>query len=69
LFAFKRTTEIPAVRHITGKNADQAVYAIGFRNRFLATRLSALAASCQVLFLIAILFFDGRSLRPQIMIG
>jgi hypothetical protein len=54
---------------VPAKNADKAVYAIGFRNRLLGTRLSVLAEACQVLFLIAILFFDGRSLRSQIMIG
>jgi hypothetical protein len=33
----KRTIEIPAVRHITGKNADEPLYEIGFRNRLFAT--------------------------------
>jgi len=33
----KRTIEIPAVRHIIGKNADESLYGIGFRNRLLAT--------------------------------
>jgi hypothetical protein len=61
--------EIPAVRHITGKNADEAVYATDFRNRLLAIRLSVLAEPCQVLFLFCILFFDVRSLRPQIVIA
>jgi hypothetical protein len=65
----KRTIEIPAVRHISRKNTDEVACAIGFRNRLLATRLSVLAEACQVLFLSAILFFDGRSLRPQIMVG
>jgi hypothetical protein len=46
------------------QKADEEVRAIGFRNRLLCTRLSALAEACQVLFLIAILFFDGRDLRP-----
>jgi len=47
----KRTIEIPAVRHITGKNADAVVHAIGFRNRLPVTPLSVLAEPCQVLFL------------------
>jgi hypothetical protein len=46
----------------------KTVCEIDFRNRLLRNRLSALAEACQVLFLIAILFFDGHSLRPQIMI-
>src|SRR5690242_8991133 len=46
-----------------GKSADRVVPVIGFRNRLLATRLSALPQSCQALFLIAIWSFDGRSLR------
>jgi hypothetical protein len=60
--------EIAADRPLSGKKADGDVRAIGFRNRLLSTRLSALAEACQVLFLIAILFFDGRGLRPQIVI-
>ena len=65
----KRTIEIPAVRRITGKVADEGLYAIGFRNRLLAIPLSVPAEACQVLFLFRILFFDARSLRPQIMIA
>jgi hypothetical protein len=61
--------EIPAVGHITRKNADEGVHAIGFRNRLLAYRLSGLAEACQVFFLMVIFFFDARSLGPQIMIG
>jgi hypothetical protein len=61
--------KIPAARHSTSKNADEAVHAIGFRNRLLAIRLSVLAEPCQVLFLFCIFFFDARSLHPQIMIA
>src|SRR5207302_867737 len=32
-----RTIEIPTIRHITGKSTCKPVYAIGFRNRLLAT--------------------------------
>src|SRR5260370_29299567 len=65
----KRTIEIPAVRRITGKVADEGLYAIGFRNRLLAIPLSVPAEACQVLFLFRILFFDARSLPPKIMIA
>ena len=62
----ERTIEIPvAAGHINCR----VVHVSGFRNRLLATRLSAPAPSCQALFLIAIWFFDGRSLRIQIMIA
>jgi DNA-binding LacI/PurR family transcriptional regulator len=61
--------KIPVVRHITDKIADVLIPAIGFRNRLLSNRLSALAEACQVLFLFTILFFDGHGLRHQIMIG
>ncbi len=59
--------EIPAVT--SPANAYAVVYAIGFRNRLLAIPLSVLAEPCQVLFLFYNLFFDARSLRPQIMIA
>src|SRR5258708_4910678 len=36
---------------------------------YLLPRLSVLAEACQVLFLFCIWSFDGRSLRPQIVIG
>jgi hypothetical protein len=61
--------EIAPERPVSRKKADEDVRAIGFRNRLLSNRLSVLAEACQVLFLIAILFFDGRGLRPPIVIG
>ena len=42
--------------------------AIGFRNRLLGNRLSVLAEACQVIFLLRIWFFDGRSLGGEIVI-
>src|SRR5712664_19750 len=65
----KRSIEIAADGPVTGKNAEEGVAASGFRNRLLGTRLSVPAEGCQVLFLVAIWIFDGRSLGGEIVIG
>lgn len=61
--------EIPAVRHITGKNAGEPIYGIGFRNRLLAIPFINSVRGLSSSFYFLILFFDARSLGPQIMIG